>query len=176
MPNQFNLPDKRRAERKQLITVVEWFEGTGSEATAVREKLGVRTEDSSIELNPDIETTTDILGNTWTDVNKTEPQQDFDPFLVLGGSKLGAKLFDITMRNALPELQQFNVYIISTFIGESGLWDTTKHSNCTIEVQSIGGDANVNMPISVHYSNDITRGTVDKLGDDFVFTADTTTP
>lgn len=174
--NQFNLPDLRRAERKQFVTVVEWTEGTGSGATQQREILGTRTEDSSLEFNTDTETTTDVRGNSWTDVNKTEPQQDFDPFLVLGGSKLGALLYDIMMRNALSELQQFNVYLISTFIGSDGLWDATKHENCLIEVTSIGGDANVNMPISVHLSNNLTRGTVDKIAADFTFTPDTTTP
>jgi hypothetical protein len=34
----------------------------------------------------------------------------------------------------------------------------------------MGGDAYVSMPIEVHYSNDITSGSVDKLADDFVFT------
>ena len=36
----------------------------------------------------------------------------------------------------------------------------------------MGGDANVNFPISVYFSNVITNGTVDKLADDFVFTPD----
>ena len=36
----------------------------------------------------------------------------------------------------------------------------------------MGGDANVNFPISVYLSNDSVRGTVDKLAEDFVFTQD----
>ena len=84
--NEFNLPEHRRAERKQLLTVAEWTEGTGTNATQVRELLGRRTEDSSIEYNADTATSTDILGLNYTDVNKTQPQQDFDPYLILGGS------------------------------------------------------------------------------------------
>ena len=42
-----------------------------------REILGRRTEDSSIEYNADIATSTDILGINYTDINKTQPQQDF---------------------------------------------------------------------------------------------------
>ena len=72
---QFNLSAGQRAERKLLITVAEWQEGNES----VREVLGTRTEDSSIEYNADISTTTDILGNNYTDINRTQPQQDFDP-------------------------------------------------------------------------------------------------
>lgn len=167
MPTQFNLASGQRAERKLLITVAEWIEGT----TPVREILGRRTEDSSIDYNPDIVTTTDILGINYTDLNKTQPQQDFDPYLILGGSQLGAKLNDIRRRNALSELSQFTLYIITAFSGTTGAYEAEKHTDCTIIYNSLGGDANVNMPISVYFSNKITTGTVDKLSDDFVFTA-----
>lgn len=162
-----NLPTHQRAPRKLLITVAEWTEGS----TQKREVLGRRTEDSSIEYNADIETTTDILGINYTDVNRTQPQQDFDPYLILGGSELAAKLNDIRRRNAIEELSQFTIYIITAFAGTAGAYEAEKHVNCTIAYNSIGGDTNVNMPISVYFSNDITIGTVDKLSDDFTFTA-----
>ena len=165
---QFNLGEGQRAERKLLITVAEWTESGSS----VREILGRRTEDSSIDYNPDIETTTDILGINYTDMNRTQPQQDFDPFTILGGSKLGALLNDIRSRNALSELNQFTIYVITAFAGTDGAYRAEKHENCTIAYNSIGGDSTVNFPISVYFSNDITNGTVDKLADDFVFTAD----
>lgn len=166
---QFNLAQDQRAERKLLITVAEWTEAS----TQVREILGRRTEDSSIDYNADIETTTDILGINYTDLNRTQPQQDFDPYLILGGSKLGAKLNDIRRRNALSELDNFTVYIITAFVGDStNGYATEKHTGCTIVYNSIGGDSNVNMPISVYFSNNITTGTVDKLSDDFTFTPD----
>ena len=164
---QFNLPANQRAERKLLITVAEWTEGSEQ----VREILGRRTEDSSIEYNPDIETTTDILGINYTDINRTQPQQDFDPYLILGGSKLGAKLNDIRKRNAIAELNQFTIYIITVFAGSDGAYEAEKHTGCTIVYNSIGGDSNVNFPISVYLSNNITNGTVDVLTDAFVFTA-----
>ena len=162
-----NLPTHQRAPRKLLITVAEWTDGS----TQKREVLGRRTEDSSIEYNADIETTTDILGINYTDVNRTQPQQDFDPYLILGGSELAAKLNDIRKRNAIEELSQFTIYIITAFVGSASAYEAEKHVNCTIAYNSIGGDINVNMPISVYLSNDITNGTVDKLSDDFTFTA-----
>lgn len=139
-----------------------------------REILGRRTEDSSIEYNADIETTTDILGINYSDLNKTQPQQDFDPFLILGGSLLGAKLNDIRKRNAITELSSFTLYVITAFVGdaENG-YEAERHTDCTITYNSIGGDANVNMPISAYFSNAITNGLVDKLSDDFTFTPDT---
>lgn len=172
--NQFNLANGQRAERKLLITVAEWTETTGTTPTQVREILGTRTEDSSIEYNPDIETSTDILGNNYTDVNRTQPEQGFDPYLILGGSKLGAFLNNIRKRNAVSELNQFTIYVITAFVGGSTTgYEAEKHTDCTITYDSFGGDSNVNFPITVHFSNKITNGTVDKLADDFVFTADT---
>lgn len=171
----FNLASDQRAERKLLITVAEWQEpqaGTSISQT-VREILGKRTEDSRIEFNPDIATTTDILGNNYTDMNKTQPQQSFDPFLILGGGKLAAKLHDIMLRNAVSELNQFTIYIICAYIGDStNGYKAQKQTGCTITYDSLGGDVNVNFPITVYFSNKSTSGTVNKLGDDFVFTPD----
>ena len=177
---QFNLSNKQRAERKLLITVAEWYEevGTSTSASPVREILGTRTEDSSIEYNADIETTTDIRGINYTDVNRTQPQQDFDPYLILGGSKLGAFLNDIRRRNAVSELNNFTVYVITAFVGETGQYQAECHTGCTITYTAIGGDSNVNMPISVYLSNDYNgsgapkTGTVDKLTEDFAFSPD----
>lgn len=175
--NEFNLAQHQRAERKLLITVAEWADANGAITIDGekynREILGRRTEDSSIEYNPDIETTTDILGINYSDINKTQPQQDFDPYLILGGSKLGAKLNDIRKRNALSELSQFTLYIITAYIGDStNGYEAEKHINCTITYNSLGGDSNVNMPISAYFSNESTTGTVDKLAVDFVFDPD----
>lgn len=171
---QFNLSPGQRAERKLLLTVAEWVqagETTGTET--VREILGTRTEDSSIEYNPDIQESTDILGNNYTDVNKTQPTQSFDPYLILGGSKLGAFLNDIRRRNALSELTgAFTIYVITVFVGTEGNYEAEKHTDCTITYETIGGDTNVNFPITVHFSNKITTGKVNKLSDDFEFTSD----
>lgn len=170
MADAINMKNGQRAQRKTLITVAEWSDGSD---TQVREILGARTEDSSIEFNPDTETTTDILGITYTDVNKTEPQQDFDPYYLLGGSKLGAYLSQAALENRIDDYNgTFNVYIIAAFAGTAGSYKAVKHTGCSILPTSIGGDSYVSMPIEVHFSNNITNGTVDKLSDDFVFAAD----
>lgn len=169
----FNLSTGQRAERKTLITVAEWTEGTGSSATQVREILGERIPDSDIDYNADIETSTDIRGNNFTDVNRTQPQQTFDPNTILGGGKLSEKLNDIRRRNALSELNQFTVYIITAFKGDSeNGYEAEKHTDCTIAYNSIGGESNVDFPYTVYFSNKITLGKVDKLADDFTFTPD----
>ena len=215
MGKQLNLDKGKRAERKTLITVAEWFEYTalttepsdwataystyyekvdgvyvavsGAEAptfaankyysrTDNREVLGTRVEDSSIELNADIETMTDILGITYTDVNKTEPQQTLDPSNVIGGSKISAYLYDAVTHNRITDYNQaFNVYIISGFMGDAtNGYEAVRHDGCSIIPTSIGGSSYVQMPLEIHFSNNITSGTVNKLADDFTFTPDVT--
>lgn len=139
-----------------------------------REVLGTRVEDSSIELNAEIETMTDILGITYTDVNKTEPQQTLDPSNVIGGSKISAYLYDAVVHNRITDYSQvFNVYIISGFMGDAtNGYEAVRHDGCSIIPTSIGGSSYVQMPLEIHFSNKITSGTVDKLADDFTFTPD----
>ncbi len=171
MAEQFNLNNGQRAERKLLITVAEWTEGTSK----VREFLGTRTEDSSIEYNSEINTTTDVLGNNYTDLERTQPEQTFDESPIIGGEKLKVLLNDIRRRNAISELNQFTIYVITAFVGDATKgYAAEKHDDCTITYDSIGGDTKINFPYTVHFSNKITTGTVDKLADDFVFTADAT--
>lgn len=165
-----NLNSGQVAQRKTFITVAEWTEGT---STQLREILGTRTEDSSMELNADIETMTDVRGITYTDVNKTEPQQTFDPYLIIGGSSLAAYLTEAVLKNDIQAYtNNFTIYQIAAFSGNStDGYFTVKHVNCSIIPTAIGGDAKVNMPVEIHFSNDITVGTVNKLSDDFTFTA-----
>lgn len=169
MSLDLNLTAGQVAERKTFITVAEWNVGSDQ----FREILGTRTEDSSMEFNPDIETMTDVRGITYTDVNKTEPEQSFDPFYIIGDSDLAEYLVAAALENRIADYNNvFTIYQIAAFSGNTtNGYYAVKHANCTILPNSIGGDAKVSMPIEIHFSNNITVGTVDKLADDFVFTA-----
>lgn len=174
---QFNLAQGERAQRKLLITVAEWTEptldGTTSGTETVRELLGVRTEDSSIDYNADISQTTDIRGNNYADVEKTQPQQAFSDTPIVGGMRLQAYLNEIRRKNDISKLSGFTIYVITAFVGnEQSGYPTEKHTNCSIIYDSIGGDTKVNFPYTVYFSNDITTGTVDEITPDFQFTAD----
>lgn len=166
------LTDGQRAQRKLLITVAEWATG---ENTTVKELLGVRTPDSSIEFNPDIQKSTDILGTTYTDVEKTEPQQTFDPHYIIGGSALDEYMVKAALKNDIDKFNGvFTIYVIAAFMdsgsGTTHAYYTVKHEGCTILPTSVGGEAYTGMPLEVHYSNKITEGTVDALTDSMEFT------
>lgn len=164
----FNLADGVKAARKLLRTYVNV--GTPSERKWFLVGSGV--EDSSIELNPNTESITDILGVTTTDVTRWEPSQSFDPFTVKGGSELAFKLHEIWVEKKPELLSQFEVLVVYKYVGEetSG-YDAELQKNCTINITSIGGSAYVDMPIEILYSNDAERGTVKFTDGEPVFTS-----
>ena len=171
---QFNLKDGQKAERKLLVTAVNVGDSiTKGSGTPEWQIIGVGVEDSSIEYNPDTETITDILGITETTVNKLETSQTLEPMTVRGGSKLAVKLYNQIKYNRVSEFAMYEVMQIHAYVGTDGAYEAEVHKNCTITPQSLGGDAYVDMPIDINYSNDKVHGTVDnyKYGSTITFTA-----
>ena len=170
----FNLQDGQKAERKLLVTAVNVGDSiTKGSGTPEWQIIGVGVEDSSIEYNPDAETITDILGITETTVNKLETSQTLEPMTVRGGSKLAIKLYNQIKYNRVSEFSMYEVMQIHAYVGTDGAYEAEVHKNCTITPQSLGGDAYVDMPIDINYSNDKVHGTVDnyKYGSTITFTA-----
>lgn len=158
MAKDFNVGTGVKAARKLLMT----FVNVSDNAEAPEwELVGRGVEESALELNPNTETVTDILGITETAVTKWEPKQSLDPNTVKGGSKLNFKLHSI-WQNKTPELlSKFDVLIVYAYVGEGTTFDAEVQKNCTINITSIGGSAYVDMPIEIMLSNDSTKGTVE---------------
>ncbi len=143
-------------ERKLMVLYVN----VGTSLEPIWEPKGVKVEESALELNPDIETITDILGVTHTTVNKLEPSQAFDPNTLRMGAKLAEKMLDIYRRGALSEFSQFETLIVYGFLGTAGAYEADKETGCTITPNSIGGSSRVDMPFTVNFSGNKTLGTV----------------
>lgn len=168
MANDFNVGAGVKAARRLLMTFVNVSD---SSDTPEWELVGSGVEESALELNPNTETVTDILGVTQTSVTKWEPNQSLDPNTVKGGSKLNFKLHQI-WQNKTPELlSKFDVLIVYAYIGDSTSFDAEMQKNCTINITSIGGSAYVDMPIEIMMSNDSVKGTVMLDGNKPTFTA-----
>lgn len=154
----FNVGSGVKASRKLLRTYVDVSNNADTPEWYL---VGSGIEDSSIELNPDTETKTDILGITTTVVNKWEATQSFEPFTIQGGSKLAFMLHQIWQNKTPEKLSQFKVLIVYNYIGSTtDGYEAELQKNCTINPTSIGGSAYVDMPIEITFSNDIERGTV----------------
>lgn len=150
----------QRAERKTLITIAAWKEDDVQKSAI----LGARTEDSSIEFNGDIETSTDILGINYTDIGKTQPQQSFDPAYIIGGDELMAYMNAAALENNISAYNGvFDVYLVAAYLTDGKNYFAVKHTGCSIIPQSLGGDDFVSMPFDVHFSNNITKGSVNSI-------------
>ena len=156
MATDFNVSDGVKVARKLLMTYVDVSDST----TPEWEIVGRGVEESAIELNPEAETVTDILGITETSITKWEATQTFEPNTVRGGSKLNMKLHQIWQDKTPEKLTQFKVLLVYAYLGTSNNFEAEMHKNCTVNPTSSGGSDYVDMPIEITYSNDITKGTV----------------
>ena len=162
-----NLDDNQKAERRLFAVYVD-ISGKTPQDTGwipVWEVQGKGVEDSSVELNPDDSTVTDILGITEKTVNKLEESQSFEPNTIRGGQKLNEILLDIVRKKDVSRLSNFTVLRAWTFLGGSGIYEAEYDEACTITPQSIGGSSFIDMPMEISYSGKRTFGTVDKLTD-----------
>lgn len=160
MAYALTMKEGQRAERKLLITVAAWKVGEENK-TAI---LGTRTEDSSIEYNGDVNTSTDVLGINYTDLGKTQPQQSFDPAYIIGGDALTEYMAQAALKNDINAYNGvFDIYLVAAFLKDGNKFFTVKHSGCSIIPQSQGGDDFVSLPFDVYFSNNITEGYVESI-------------
>lgn len=153
----------QRAERKTLITIAAWRENEVEKAAI----LGARTEDSSIEFNGEVTTSTDVLGINYTDLGKTQPQQTFDPAYIIGGDDLMAYMNIAALKNDINAYNGvFDIYVVAAYLKDAANFFCVKHTGCSIIPQSIGGDEFVSMPYDVYFSNNITEGHVTSIARD----------
>ena len=176
MLQEFTANASNRVKREEFLAVAECSTTSGQTTTEHRQVLGIYVENALMEFNSELKIAVDILGVTRTDVNKTQPQMTFDPLYVDTQSDFVNYLVNAALDNDTSKYNgAFNVYLISAWEGTSSAIPTRKHRNCTILPTSLGGDGGsyLSMPIEVHFSNDIVKGIIDKLEDDFTFTATT---
>ena len=153
----FNVAAGVKAPRKLL----KHYVNVGTKEEKAWELLGAGIEDSSIETNFETEEVNDILGNHETSITGAAPSQSFEPFTVRGGSKLAFMLHEIWLNKEYEKLSQFEMLTVYSYVGDkSSGYDATIEEDCTITFGSIGGSANVDMPITVNYSDKKQRGTV----------------
>lgn len=164
----FNLTAE--ALRKILIVAVDVSE---DETTPEWEIQGYKTEDTAIEFNPDTSTITDVLGDTYTDVNKFERAINFDPNTlrpIENGGKLNLLLHKYQRNEELSKLSQFKVLIGYGYWGTPGAYEADVYPASTITPASLGGSSRVDFPFDINFGGEKKIGTIDKLKKGLKFT------
>jgi len=140
----FNLTGE--AARKMLVT----FVNVGTTSLPVWEAQGYKVEDSAIDFNPDTTTITDILGDTYTDVNKFEESQTLEPSTLRMGAGLAENLHQIWRDQDLEKFSQFEVALVYGYLGTTGAYEADIWKTCTIYPNSIGGSSRVDFPFTIN--------------------------
>lgn len=136
------------------------FINTAVSGTSAYERLGKDLEEYNIEMNANVETKNNILGETSVILDSYQPQGSVTPYYAEVGSALFERLQAIIdERQTLDDLK--------TDVVEVHLWETGTESAFTaykeeaiIEVSSYGGDTTgYQIPFNLHYTGVRTKGT-----------------
>lgn len=149
--------EKNKVQRKWLAHFIDSNFNSG---TASYTRLGKDLEDYSIEMNPNSESKTNILGETTTRVTGYDPSGSIDTYYAYEGDELYTQLEKcINERETGSGLETTVVDVLLSSTG-TVLW--AYKEDAVIIPQSMGGDnSGVNIPFEIHYNGNRTKGTFD---------------
>lgn len=155
------MPNTGKIKRKFMAHYIDSAAPSASSPVYVR--LGKDLEEFTVEMNANVETKNNILGETSVNLDNYQPQASADPFYAEVGDPMFERLQAIVdERQTLDDLK--------TSVVEVHLWETKTGSNsyvaykeeAVIEVSSYGGDTTgYQIPFSVHHTGNRVKGIFD---------------
>lgn len=142
--------------RKALAHYIDGsFGGSGSPKWYL---IGKDIDDMSVELNPDTESTENILGETSVKDNGYEVSMSADPYYADPADEIYAKIKDIAMNRLKGD--ECKTKILEVVIDkETGPFDAWIE-DCIVKPQSYGGDTSgVGIPFDVLFNGNRKQGT-----------------
>lgn len=160
-----------KIERKYLAHFLDASFGTGS-ATPNYVRLGADLEEYNLDLNPDIEVSKNIIGDGTIKHNGYEPQSDVDTFYAVTGDPLFEALSDIA--NERKTGDDCKTTAVDVLMNDKGVVTWAYREDVMVVPTSMGGDTSgVQIPFSVYYCGNRTKGTFDVTKKTFTATAST---
>lgn len=160
-----------KIDRKYMAHFLDTSFGSG---TASWERLGKDLEEYNIELNPDTETSKNILGESTFKHNGYEESADADPFYAEVGDALFEKLqefVDIRAKDDSLKTKALEVHLWDE--GSSGSY-VAWQQECYVVPTSYGGDTSgYQIPFTVYYVGERTEGTYNASSKTFTAKAST---
>lgn len=147
--------DGNKFERKYLAHYID-----GSFGKEEYERIGKDLEEYNVELNPDVETVKNIIGENSTNVKGYEVSGSVDTYYAREGSTLFENLLKIVNNRSTGS--DLETTVVDVLVSASGTVISAYRENAVIVPQSLGGDtAGVQIPYEIHYNGDRTEGTWD---------------
>lgn len=138
---------------------------TGSRSTPTWSPFGKRTTESSIELDWNEETSTDILGVTRTTMKNPQRTQTFDPVPLDSDDAAAVKIWNLVFHDQDPQaLANQDVLLIHFYAGTASTPFAEHFPSSAIKPNSIGGEGggNLGMPFDVIFGGEREAGTASK--------------
>lgn len=145
-----------KAKRKDLA----FFYKVSGEGSDTYELIGKGIEDASISQSADVETVTDITGNSETTLSSYEKTTDLDPVYMEGGNKFSEFLDTLEETQAVLDdcratFLVVKMYKKGTTEGSYVAWE----QDAIVELTEFGGDVKgVNLPCTLHWTGERTLG------------------
>lgn len=153
-----------KAERKYLAHYLDSaFDMTYAAASYVR--LGKDLEEFSVELNPDVESSKNILGENSVKHSGYEASSDADPVYFEYDDALTEKMMEIAMLRKSGDACKTSYVEVLLKPGEGNAKPTVIRAvreDVVVVPNSYGGDTSgVQVPFTVHYNGNRVEGTFD---------------
>ena len=153
-----------KAERKYLAHYLDAaFDTTYAAANYVR--LGKDLEEFSVELNPDVESSKNILGENSVKHSGYEASSDADPVYFEYDDALTEKMMEIAMLRKSGDACKTSYVEVLLKPGEGDAKPTVIRAvreDVIVVPNSYGGDTSgVQVPFTVHYAGNRVEGTFD---------------
>lgn len=120
--------------------------------------IGKHVDDLSIELNPDVSSIKNILGETVTEDNGYEPSASVNTYYANTGDAIYDTILDITMNRLTGDDCKTKVLevIVDNVEGPYKAWQ----EDCIVKPQSYGGSpSKLNIPYNIHFDGNRKKGT-----------------
>ena len=128
-------------------------------------RLGKDLEEYSVELNPDVETKKNILGENSVVINGYEVSSSEDPFYYDYDEALSEKVMDIAMERRTGNACKTTVVDVLLKPGEGDAAPATVwacREDCVVVPESVGGDTSgIQVPFTIHRNGNRKKGTFD---------------
>lgn len=146
-----------KIERKYLAHFIDASFG-GDSTNYVR--LGKDLEEYAVELNPDVETVKNILGEQSSRINGYEVSSEVDPYYIIEDEALSKQLEKIVNERLTGD--ECSTSIVDVLLKADGTVVWAYKEDVVIAPNSIGGDTSgVQVPFSINYNGNRQKGTFD---------------
>ena len=155
----FNTTSGSPVNREMLILYLN----TSSTSTPTWSPIGKRVEDSSVEMDWQSESKTDIFGIVYNNVKKPVLSQSFEPCELDAGDTAQLRIWNDAIKDQdISKVVGYDCLLVHLYAGTAGTaMFAERYEGCTITPASVGGEGGgfLGMPIDVLFGGKRTVGT-----------------